>query len=99
MSDEFAFTTELWEAGAEASWVFVTVPVDIADEIVDLVPKRPGFGSVRVDVTTGDVAWRTSLFPSTEAGSYVLPIKRSVREQAGISAGQSVEFTIRVILD
>ncbi len=99
MNDDFAFTAELWEAGAEASWVFVTVPIDIADAIADLVPKRPGFGSVRVEVTTRDVVWRTSLFPSTEAGSYALPIKRSVREQAGMSAGETVEFTLRVILD
>lgn len=99
MNDEFEFSAELWEADAEASWVFVTVPIGIADEIADLVPGRPGFGSVRVRVRTGDVEWHTSLFPSSAAGSYGLPIKRSVREQAGISAGQTAEFAVRVILD
>ena len=56
-----------------------------------------GFGSVRVEVTVGETVWRTSLFPSAEAGAYVLPVKKAVRVAEGLADDAVAEVTIRLV--
>jgi Domain of unknown function (DUF1905) len=93
---QYTFVAELWEYGGEAVWVFVTLPRQESDEIADAVEWRPGFGSVKVNVTIGDTNWSTSLFPSKELRAYVLPVKRAVREAEGIDIGDEIEVSIRI---
>ena len=93
----FSFEGELFEADAEAAWVFVTLPPADAEEIRDLVPRRPGFGSVKVVARIGSVEWRTSIFPSKEARSYVLPVKRSIRDTAKVDTGDMVRVTMNLV--
>ncbi|MDH3192929.1 MAG: DUF1905 domain-containing protein [Acidimicrobiia bacterium] len=93
----FSFEAELFEADAEAAWVFVALPPADADEIRDLVPRRPGFGSVKVIAKIKAVEWKTSIFPSKEAQSYLLPVKRSVRDSAEIDTGDRVWVTISLV--
>jgi hypothetical protein len=97
----YRFTAELWEYPAEkASWFFVTLPTEVADEIEEAAStSRRGFGSVRVSVTIGSTCWATSLFPSKEAGSYLLPVKKAVRLAEGIDAGDPVEVEVEPQLD
>lgn len=52
-------------------------------------PPR-GFGSVRVEATVGGTTWRTSVFPDSRGGSYVLPVKRAVREAEDLDDGDQV---------
>ena len=86
----FSFEAELFEVEAEAAWVFVALPSADAEEIRDLVPRRPGFGSVKVIARINAVEWKTSIFPSKEAQSYLLPVKRSVRDSAKVDTGDRV---------
>jgi hypothetical protein len=95
----YTFSATLWEPTGEASWVFATLPEADSDEILDEVPRRPGFGSVRVIATIGATEWSTSLFPSKELGSYVLPVKRAVRVSEGIDVGDEARVTIQVEVD
>lgn len=88
------FTARLWIAQDDAPWHFVTLPDDLADDIAEMAPPKPGFGSVRVDVTIGETRWKTSLFPDSKAGSYVLPIKREVRRREHLDAGDEVTVTL-----
>lgn len=96
MRRRFEFTGELWEAQAVAPWVFVTVPTEIADEIEAMDIPQPSFGSVKVRVRVGDTAWSTSLFPDKKVGSFVLPVKRSVRESERLSIGDASVFEITI---
>jgi Domain of unknown function (DUF1905) len=103
MSDGWTFTAPLWRWSAKrqtadpGSWSFVTLPLDVAEEIRDsLVTPPRGFGSVRVAVEVGSSQWRTSVFPDTESGSYVLPVKQAVRRAAGIEEGDPVTVTLRL---
>lgn len=57
-------------------------------------PPR-GFGSVRVEATVGGTTWRTSVFPDSRGGSYVLPVKRAVREAEDLDDGDQVTVTLR----
>ena len=99
MEPTFSFDNVLYEAAAEAPWVFVTLPVAMADEIAESAPRRPGFGSVRVAARIGQSEWNTSLFPSRADRSYVLPVKRAIREREGIDVGDTVQVTIRLAED
>ncbi len=96
----FGFEAELWESATEGTtWVFVSLPADQADEIADLVPKAPGFGSVRVEVEVGSTRWRTSLFPSSASGTYVLPVKKAVRNAERLDVGDTASVELRILLD
>jgi hypothetical protein len=93
----FTFPGTLFTSSPDASWVFVALPIDAADEILDAVPRRPGFGSVRVVAGIGSIRWGTSIFPSRELGTYVLPVKRAVRDEARIDIGDTVEVTLELV--
>ncbi len=86
----------LW-SGGQASWHFVTVPEDQAGELrAHSLMSRGGFGSVRVEARIGDVSWRTSVFPQ-KIGGYILPVKASVRRDAGIAAGDDVTVELEIL--
>ena len=94
---EWSFDAAVWR-WREGSWRFVTVPEDVSDEVDETVGGLTGgFGSVRVEVTVGQTVWRTSLFPSSEAGAYVLPVKKAVRVAEGLADDAVAEVTIRLI--
>jgi hypothetical protein len=94
----FTFEARLWLAEATGAWHFVSLPEPIADQIeADVDPARPGFGSVRVEVTVGSTTWRTSIFPDTKRGTYVLPVKAAVRRAEGLAAGDVAGVTLAVL--
>jgi hypothetical protein len=94
---EWSFDAAVWR-WREGSWRFVTVPEDVSDEVDETVGGLTGgFGSVRVEVTVGRTVWRTSLFPSSEAGAYVLPVKKAVRVAEGLADDAVAEVTIRLV--
>lgn len=81
------------------AWHFVTLPEGLADEIEDFgLGGHHAFKSVRVEVIVGETTWKTSLFPDKRAGSYVLPIKKEVREANGLSEGDTARITIRLLV-
>jgi uncharacterized protein DUF1905 len=92
----FEFRAELQEWNSNTAMALVTLPVDLADDIRDMELPRRGFGSVRVRVRTGGSEWRTSVFPDKESGSFVLPVKRAVRDAEGIDIGAAADFEIYV---
>jgi len=94
----YEFRARVWEHAGGASWHFVTLPEDIADEIGERTSHlRRGFGSVKVVVAIGESRWSTSLFPDTKAGSYVLPVKKPVRLAERIEEGDEVAISLSVV--
>lgn len=88
----------VWRHDGPQAWYFLSLPSDIADEIGDrVVDHRAGFGSVRVEVTIGATTWRTSLFPDTKAGTYVLPVKKAVRAAEDLVDGSPVTVHLTVL--
>ena len=102
MAQQWQFETELWvwDARREQTWTFVTVPPEISADIEDAAmtggPPR-GFGSVRVEVSVGASAWRTSVFPDKESGCFVLPVKKAVRQAEDLHEGTLVSVHLRVV--
>lgn len=80
------------------SWVLLTVPEEVSDRIRE-VPRepRPGFGSLRVEVTMGTSVWKTSIFPEANSGPYVLPVKKAVRQAQAVEPPDVVDLTIELL--
>lgn len=98
MTYEFEAALWLWDSRRTDRWTFVSLPADVADEIGDLAgPVSRGFGSLRVDVTIGRTGWRTSIFPDSKAGTYVLPIKKAVRAAEGVEAGDTAHVRLTLV--
>ena len=75
----------------------MTLPTNLSDEIDDLVPMPGGFGSVKVNVRIGATRWSTSLFPDKSSGSFVLPVKRKIRDAERIDVGDIAEVTVTLV--
>lgn len=93
------FDAELWQweaATGEGSWVFLTVPEDVDDEIRLTAGPPRGFGSVRVEASVGSSTWRTSVFPSKQHG-FVLPVKKDVRRREGVDVGDTIKVGLRLL--
>lgn len=91
----FEFTSELWLYPGDAGWHFLTLPEGVADDLDDLVGERAGFGSIPVEVTIGSSTWKTSLFPDTKAGSFVLPVKQAIRQRERLEVDARVSVRLR----
>ncbi|WP_410564818.1 DUF1905 domain-containing protein [Amycolatopsis sp. cmx-4-61] len=96
---DIVFDAELWEWAARRteSWTFVSLPAEASDDIrARHAGPRRGFGSVRVRATLGATRWQTSIFPDGKRGTYVLPVKRAVREAEGLDVGDVCTVTVEL---
>ena len=96
---EYEFDAALWhENNRTVNWTLVSLPTDMADEILDLAgPLARGFGSLRVDVMIGNSTWRTSIFPDSKRGTYILPIKEPVRRAENLDTGDTAAIRITLV--
>jgi hypothetical protein len=79
------------------SWHFLTITGAVADGIKAAAPGRTAaWGSVYVKVRLGGTLWQTSVFPSKEAGGYLLPVKAIVRKKEGV--GEDDVVTVELSL-
>ena len=95
----YRFSSKIWEFyGKKGVWYFVTVPADQATEIRILTADiKRGFNSVKVEATIGSSKWKTSIFVYSKDKSYVLPIKKEVRDRENINTGDKVKVNISLV--
>ena len=88
----------LWQgsdgAPAKGSWYFLTIDGETALAIRAAATNAAAWGSVYVEATIGGTTWRTSLFPSKQAGGWLLPLKAAVRKAEAILDGTAVEVRL-----
>ncbi len=102
MNGGFTFTAPLWrwtarqETGDPSAWCFVTLPLEVSDEVRVLAGEPRGFGSVPVRVAVGGSRWDTSVFPDAESGCFVLPVKKAVRQAEAVDEGDELTVTLQV---
>jgi hypothetical protein len=100
MADPVTFTARLWRWTARTgsddagAWCFVTLPPEVAEDVRHGAGEPRGFGSVRVHVEAAGQAWDTSVFPDAGSGSFSLPVKRAIRDAAGIGEGDELTVTL-----
>ena len=94
---KFEFTAPLWRYPGEGGWHFVSLPPEIDDDFAEVTATiRAGFGSVRVAVTVGTTSWRTSIFPDSKTRTYLLPVKKEVRDAEKLETGDDVRARVQI---
>ena len=102
MPGSYTFTAPLWrwtareESTDSGAWCFVTLPLDVADEVRERSGEPRGFGSVRVHAEVAGTRWDTSVFPDAASGSFALPVKKAVRRAADVEEGDELTVTVSV---
>lgn len=100
MKDEARLHTvkaRVWEWEGKGAWHFITIEKEQGIEIKkDWHWPRKGFGSIPVKSRLRLTSWNTSVFPE-KGGSYLLPLKRSVREKEKIKKGDIITIEIEVL--
>ena len=86
-----------WAAREDAAWFFTAVPPELSEEIREIPRPYRGFGSVRVRAHIGGSEWTTSIFPSSDSGAYVLPLKKAVRDAEDLADGGPVTVRLEVL--
>ncbi|MGH3878952.1 MAG: DUF1905 domain-containing protein [Actinophytocola sp.] len=88
----------LWDARRTDTWTFVRLPADASEDIRELTGGQGrGFGAVRVRVVLGASVWRTSVFPDSASGCYVLPVKRAVRTAESLEPGDVARVSVELV--
>jgi hypothetical protein len=94
----YSFKAELWLYPGEAGWHFLTLPAEVADDVrVQTAGASKAFGSIKVTAEVAGHSWQTSLFRDNKSSSYLLPVKKGVRDKAKIDDGD--EVTVHLSLD
>lgn len=94
---KYKFSSQIWLYEGPTAWHFVTVPKEQSDRIKsNITGVRRGWGAVRVSVSIGEVQWKTSIFPESKTGFYILPLKAEVRKKANIAVGDIVNVVIAI---
>ena len=95
MNLNYSFYAKIWLYSGQGSWHFASLPKDIGLEVREIAGSAVnGFGSLRVNVILDNSVWRTSVFPDKKSGSYILPIKKSIRDENKLIDGSEAKFTI-----
>lgn len=96
-NEPHSISGRVWEWQGKGAWHFATIDKGDADIIKkDWHWPRKGFGSIPVNVIIGKTSWQTSIFPE-KGGTYLLPLKKEVRQKEVIEIGKTYEFQITVI--
>lgn len=96
MKFEFLATIARWPGNA--SYYFCLLPEAMALEITEVTEGlRRGFGSVRVDARCGESNWCSSIFKDSASNSYLLLLKKAVRDAEGLADGSQVKIQIELI--
>jgi Domain of unknown function (DUF1905) len=93
---QFTFTSPLWLYSGKGAWHFVTLPREAAEEIKFFNATAKGFMPIAVVASINSTIWKTSIFPDSKSGSYLLAIKAAVRKSENLNAGDDVIVTLKV---
>jgi hypothetical protein len=89
------FEGNIWYWHGPAPWYFVTVPAQQCRDLKAIVGSVTyGWGMIPVHVRIGKSEWTTSMFPKD--GSYIVPIKASIRKAEQLEEGDHVTVRLEV---
>lgn len=89
------FSGEIWFWRGPAPWYFITVPDEQCGALEAISPGVSyGWGMIPVTARIGQTEWTTALFPKD--GSYIVPVRASVRAAEQISEADLVSVSLDV---
>jgi len=96
---KYKLRSEVWLYPGMSAWHFISVPKRASEEIKATFGKNArGWGSLPVVATIGKTSWKTSIFPDKKSGTYLLPLKVSVRKAERILAKDKVTFHLEITI-
>ncbi len=94
--NKYTIKEKVWVWPGVSGWHFVTLSKKNSAEIKNSgAKKRVGF--VPIEVTLGATTWRTSLFPHTSEGIYLLAVKLQVRKKESVLAGDTLKISFKIL--
>jgi Domain of unknown function (DUF1905) len=93
---DFKFNAVVWVYSGKGAWHFVTLPKDAAEGIRFFNSAAKGFMPIAVKAQIGETVWKTSVFPDSKSGSYVLALKAAVRKAERIAEGDEISVHLQV---
>ena len=89
------FEGKIWFWRGPAPWFFVSVPEKESANLKVLSGFFSyGWGCIPAHVRIGETEWKTSLIPKD--GSYLVPLKVSVRKEEELEEGDCVKVRLMV---
>jgi Domain of unknown function (DUF1905) len=89
------FSANLWEWRGPAPFYFLSLPVELAEEIKSSASLLSyGWGMIPVVATIQGRTFKTSMF--SKNGTYVLPVKSEVRVPLNLEPGQNIAVSLIV---
>jgi hypothetical protein len=92
----YTFSAKVFLWPGDLGWHFVYLPKDLAENIKK-VSKKYGGGFVKVKARLGKSEWETSLFPYTRENTYLICIKKKIREKENIFTGEELKIKFNLI--
>jgi hypothetical protein len=90
---DFSFLGTVWEWRGPAPYHFVSVPLEVANEIKELASAVSyGWGMIPVSGRIGPTTFSTSLWAKN--GTYAVPLKDAVRKAEQISLNDTISISI-----
>lgn len=83
----YKLNKKVWKWPGDSPWHFVTLPKEMYEEI----RKKCGKGMIPIRTTIGKTTWDNSLFPHSMDGTYILAVKKMVRQKECIFEGDEVK--------
>lgn len=90
----FLVKGSVWRWPGDIGWCFIYLPKDLVDKIKKIKNNAKGF--VKIEARLGKSIWQTSLFPFTKEKTYLICIKKSIREKEGIFEGDKISIKIKL---
>ena len=86
---KFSEKVKLWRWPGDGAWHFVTLDKKLYEKI----RAKYGKGMLRISAQVGKTKFETSLLPHNMSQSYLIAIRKSVRQSEGLLDGD--EFTVK----
>ena len=94
----YTIKNKIWVWQGKGAWHFVTIPKNTADEIKAMFGYlKSGWGSLPVKLQLGQSVWKTSIFPDSKGGGYLIPIKKAILKAEKLNVDDMVEIIIEVL--
>ncbi len=94
---QYRIKAKVWLYQGKAAWHFVSLPQKQSTAIRGFYGNlKRGWGSLPVVVTVGKTSWKTSIFPESKTGAYLLPLKAEIRKREKLREGDTIRFLLEV---
>ncbi|MCB9091406.1 MAG: DUF1905 domain-containing protein [Halobacteriovoraceae bacterium] len=99
-TSEFIFQGKVWIYKQTGGWHFVTLPKQLSKKIrKQFFESEEGWGRLKTTAFLGHTTWETSIWFDSKIGSYIIPLKASVRKQENINEESQVKIKIEFDLN